>query len=84
VMPADSSLGKFSADFAGRLGMIEEYPNVPKTILGFGGSTKIIDSDELLHLMLELILPIALFFSQRRRHVLPDENAHLVRPVASP
>jgi len=51
VMPADSSLGKFSADFAGRLGMIEEYPNVPKTILGFGGSTKIIDSDDLLHLM---------------------------------
>jgi hypothetical protein len=51
VMPADSSLGKFSADFAGRLGMIEEYPNVPKTVLGFGGATKIIDSDELLHLM---------------------------------
>jgi len=51
VMPADSSLGKFSADFAGRLGMIEEYPNVPKTVLGFGGATKIIDSDELLRLM---------------------------------
>jgi hypothetical protein len=51
VMPADSSLGKFSADFAGRLGMIEEYPSVPKTVLGFGGATKIIDSDELLHLM---------------------------------
>jgi hypothetical protein len=51
VMPADSSLGKFSADFAGRLGMIEEYPNVPKSSPGFGGATKIIDSDELLKLM---------------------------------
>lgn len=51
VMPADSSLGKYSADFAGRLGMIEEYPNVPKNSPGFGGATKIIDSDELLKLM---------------------------------
>jgi hypothetical protein len=51
VMPADSSLGKYSADFAGRLGMIEEYPNVPKHSSGFGGATKIIDSDELLKLL---------------------------------
>jgi hypothetical protein len=51
VMPADSSLGKYSADFAGRLGMIEEYPNVPKSSPGFGGATKIIDSDELLKLL---------------------------------
>jgi hypothetical protein len=35
VMPDDSTLGKFRADFAGRLGMIEEYPNVPKGAAGF-------------------------------------------------
>jgi hypothetical protein len=51
VMPDDPKLGKFRADFAGRLGMIEEYPNVPKESRGFAGATKIIDSDELLHLM---------------------------------
>jgi len=51
VMPDDPALGKFRADFAGRLGMIEEYPNVPKGSPGFGGATKIIDSDELLHLL---------------------------------
>jgi hypothetical protein len=51
VMPDDPMLGKFRADFAGRLGMIEEYPNVPKESRGFAGATKIIDSEELLRLM---------------------------------
>ena len=51
VMPDDSALGKFRADFAGRLGMIEEFPNVPKDGSGFGGATKIIDSEELLRLL---------------------------------
>ena len=51
VMPDDSALGKFRADFAGRLGMIEEYPNVPKGVAGFAGATKIIDSPELLLLL---------------------------------
>ena len=51
VMPDDSTLGKFRADFAGRLGMIEEYPNVPKGAAGFAGATKIIDSPELLLLL---------------------------------
>ena len=51
VMPDDPMLGKYRADFAGRLGMIEEYPNVPKESRGFAGATKIIDSEELLRLM---------------------------------
>jgi hypothetical protein len=51
VMPDDSLLGKFRTDFAGRLGMIEEYPNVPKGGSGFAGATKIIDSRELLLLL---------------------------------
>ncbi len=53
VMPNDSALGKFSADFAGRLGMIEEFPNVPKGAPGFARATKIIDSPELLKLLNE-------------------------------
>ncbi len=51
VMADDSALGKFRGDFAGRLGMIEEYPNVPGDGSGFGGATKIIDSEELLRLL---------------------------------
>ncbi|MEP6493532.1 MAG: hypothetical protein ABJF01_12685 [bacterium] len=51
VMPDDSALGKFRGDFAGKLGMVEEYPNVPKKSAGFGGATKIIDSEELLKLL---------------------------------
>jgi hypothetical protein len=52
VMPDDSALGKFRGDFAGKLGMVEEYPNVPKGAnTGFGGATKIVDSEELLKLL---------------------------------
>jgi hypothetical protein len=51
VMADDSALGKFGGDFVGRLGMIEEFPNVPKNGPGFGGATKIIDSPALLELL---------------------------------
>src|SRR5688500_1329152 len=48
VMPDDERLGKFRKDFAGMLGMIEEYPNVPDDAPGFAGALKIIDSENLL------------------------------------
>jgi hypothetical protein len=51
VMADDAALGKFRGTFGGRLGMIEEYPNVPKGEPGFGGAAKIIDSDDLLKLL---------------------------------
>ena len=51
VMPDDSALGKFHDDFAGKLGMVEEYPHVPEKGPGFGGATKIIDSEELMKLL---------------------------------
>jgi hypothetical protein len=51
VMPDDSALGKFRKEFAGKLGMVEAFPNVPKESAGFGGATKIIDSEDLLKLL---------------------------------
>jgi len=48
VMPDDERLGKFRKDFAGMLGMIEAYPNVPEDAPGFAGALKIIDSEALL------------------------------------
>ena len=52
LMPDDTALGKFHDDFAGKLGSVEEYPNVPeKGGKGFGGAAKIIDSQELLKLL---------------------------------
>jgi hypothetical protein len=48
VMPDDERLGKFRKEFAGMLGMIEAYPNVPDDAPGFFGALKIIDSEELL------------------------------------
>ena len=51
VMPDDSALGKFHDEFAGKLGMVEEYPHVPDKGPGFAGATKIIDSEELLKLL---------------------------------
>ena len=51
VMPDDSALGKFRDDFSGKLGMVEEYPHVPDKGPGFGGATKIIDSEELMKLL---------------------------------
>jgi hypothetical protein len=47
VMPDDPLLGKFRKDFAGQLGMIEPYPNVPDESEGFDGAIEIIDSDSL-------------------------------------
>ncbi len=51
VMPDDPLLGKFRDDFAGRLGMIEPYPNVPDSSAGFAGGIEIIDSDSLATLL---------------------------------
>jgi len=48
VMPDDERLGQFRKDFAGMLGMIEAYPNVPEDLPGFAGALKIIDSEALL------------------------------------
>ena len=50
VMPDDSALGKFRHDFAGKLGMVEEYPHVPEKGPGFAGATKILDGEELIKL----------------------------------
>jgi len=65
VMPDDPALGNFRKDFAGKLGWIEPYPNVPKhatwiagaggdvppRATGFAGAIEIIDSDSLLALL---------------------------------
>jgi len=51
VMPDDSLLGEFRKDFAGRLGMIEEYPGTPAEHPGFAGAVAIIASDTLLALI---------------------------------
>jgi hypothetical protein len=47
-MPDDPLLGKFRKDFAGILGMVEEYPSVPKKGRAFADAEKIIDSQDLL------------------------------------
>ncbi len=51
VMPDDTLLGKFRADYAGRLGMIELSPTNPKDAPEFTGAVGIIDSDTLLRLL---------------------------------
>ena len=51
VMPDDPRLGEFQSKFANRLGMIEEYPTVPKNAPGFAGAVEIIGSDSLLVLI---------------------------------
>ncbi len=48
VMPDDPALGDFRKEFAGVLGMIEEYPTKPKDAPGFAGAEKVIETDELL------------------------------------
>ncbi len=54
VMPDDPRLAEFREDFAGRLGMIEEYPNDPDGgRRGFAGAVDIIDSEDLLEKMNE-------------------------------
>ncbi len=47
-MPDDPLLGQYRKDFAGILGMVEEYPSVPKKGRAFADADKIIDSQELL------------------------------------
>ena len=51
VMPDDPALGEFRADFAGRLGMVEEFPSVPESGRGFARAVKIIESEDLLILL---------------------------------
>jgi hypothetical protein len=51
VMPDDTLLGEFRADFAGRLGMIELSPGNRKGAPGFAGAVEIINSDTLLQLL---------------------------------
>jgi hypothetical protein len=51
VMPDDPALGEFRKDFAGRLGMVEEFPSVPESGRGFGNAVRIIESEELLALL---------------------------------
>ncbi len=48
VMPDDSLLGKFRAEFAGEVGTIEEDPTMPEDAPGFAGAVAVIDSDDLL------------------------------------
>ena len=47
-MPDDPALGEFRKTFGGVLGMLEEFPEVPKSGKAFAGAEKIIDSDTLL------------------------------------
>jgi len=47
VMPDDSLLGEFRAEFAGRLGMIEAYPSKPEDAPGFAGATAVIETEDL-------------------------------------
>lgn len=47
-MPDDPLLGEFRKDFAGILGMVEEYPSTPEKGRAFADADKIIDSDALL------------------------------------
>ncbi|HEV7839778.1 MAG TPA: hypothetical protein VGO75_17035, partial [Gemmatimonadaceae bacterium] len=47
-MPDDPLLGDFKKDFGGILGMVEEYPTVPKKGRAFPDADKVIDSEELL------------------------------------
>jgi hypothetical protein len=47
-MPDDPILGEFRKDFAGILGMVEEYPSAPKKGRAFADADNVIDSEELL------------------------------------
>ncbi|MEO8199550.1 MAG: BamA/TamA family outer membrane protein [Gemmatimonadota bacterium] len=51
VMPDDERLGEFREEYAGRLGLLEEFPSIPKDHAGFAGAAEIIDSEELLKLL---------------------------------
>ena len=47
VMPDDARLGKYRAEFAGQLGMVEAFPAKSDKTGRFAGATAIIDSDSL-------------------------------------
>ncbi len=47
-MPDDPRLGEFRKEFAGVLGMVEEYPTSPEKGRSFAGANKIIDAQDLL------------------------------------
>jgi len=48
VLPDDPRLGEWRAEFAGQVGMIEEWPNEgPGGTPGFAGATAVISTDEL-------------------------------------
>lgn len=51
VMPDDSLLGEFRKDFAGALGMIEEFPTKPDDAPGFAGAADVINSEDLQKLL---------------------------------
>ena len=52
VMPDDPALGKFRKEFAGQLGFIEPYPNMPDSgSTGFAEAFQIIESESLLVLI---------------------------------
>jgi hypothetical protein len=48
VMPNDTRLGRFREAFAGKVGMLEEYPSASYDAPAFAGAFEIIDSDTLL------------------------------------
>lgn len=48
VMPDDPLLGEFRKEFAGRLGTLEEFPDVPEKGIAFAGAIKIARDDDLL------------------------------------
>jgi len=48
VMPDDTLLGEFRKEFAGVLGTLEEFPDVPEKGMPFAGATRIINDDDLL------------------------------------
>ncbi len=52
VMPNDAArLGEFREDFAGRLGLLEEFPSKPENHAGFAGAADVVSSDDLLKLV---------------------------------
>jgi hypothetical protein len=48
IMADDESLGEFRKEFAGKLGTLEEYPNVPEDAPGFAKASNIEDTEEML------------------------------------
>lgn len=47
VLPDDDRLGEYRAQFAGRLGTIEQWPNAPGDAPAFAGAAEIVSTDDL-------------------------------------